>query len=158
MRRYRHRQWAVFPVVAALALGACGGGGAGDGGGTAGGLSGEIAIDGSRTSYPFAQAAAEMFQTDNPDVEVIVGRSGTGRAFELLCAGDTDIASAPRSIDAETYARACAKRGVAYEDVEVVSGVHMYASEDARKRPEVSALMEFVAENAPTIAKAAARR
>ena len=45
-------------------------------------VSGAIAIDGSSTVYPFAQAAAEQFQTENPDARVTVGESGTGGGFE----------------------------------------------------------------------------
>ena len=41
----------------------------GGGGDTASGLSGTISIDGSSTVQPFAEAAAELFNEENPDVE-----------------------------------------------------------------------------------------
>src|SRR3712207_3489531 len=87
----------------ALALGAaaCGnddedtGGSSGNGGGD---LSGTIRIDGSSTVAPFAQAAQENFQAENPGVKITVGTSGTGGGFEKFCAGETDISSASRPI------------------------------------------------------------
>jgi phosphate transport system substrate-binding protein len=119
----RRKQWLVLPVVAALALGACGGDDddSGDGGGTAGGLTGEIAIDGSSTVFPFAQAAAEQFQTENPDVKITVGQSGTGGGFEKFCAGETDISDASRPIDSEEEVPVCEKNGVAYKELEVAA-------------------------------------
>jgi len=80
----------LIPVLAlALALGvaACGGddesnasGGGGGGGDQA--LSGKIAIDGSSTVAPFAQAAAELVNEESPVVQSTVGNSGTGGGFE----------------------------------------------------------------------------
>ena len=69
------KKFLVFAVSGVFALGiaACGddddenGGGGGGGGG--GDLSGEIVIDGSSTVGPFAQAAAEQFRRENPDVQ-----------------------------------------------------------------------------------------
>src|SRR5688572_26042064 len=61
-------------------------------------LSGKIAIDGSSTVFPYAQAAAELFNEDQPDVQITVGQSGTGGGFEKFCAGETDISNASRPI------------------------------------------------------------
>ena len=61
--------------VFALGVAACGDdddGGSGGGGGGGGDLSGSIRIDGSSTVGPFAQAAAEEFQGQNPNVRVTV--------------------------------------------------------------------------------------
>jgi phosphate transport system substrate-binding protein len=63
-----------------------------------GALTGEIAIDGSSTVFPIAQAVAEDFQIDNPEVKVSVGFAGTGGGFEAFCAGDTEISNASRAI------------------------------------------------------------
>jgi phosphate transport system ATP-binding protein len=52
---------------------------ASDGGGE---LSGKIAIDGSSTVAPFAEAAAELFQEGNSGVQITVGTSGTGGGFD----------------------------------------------------------------------------
>jgi phosphate transport system substrate-binding protein len=75
-------------------------------GGASGGeaLSGEIAIDGSSTVFPIAQAVAEDFQIENPDVKVSVGFAGTGGGFEAFCAGDTDISNASRAIEEDEVA------------------------------------------------------
>jgi phosphate transport system substrate-binding protein len=118
------RQWLVIPVAAALALSvaACGDDDdSGDGGGSGASVSGEIAIDGSSTVFPFAQAAAEQFQAENPDVRITVGQSGTGGGFEKFCAGETDISTASRPIDAEDEIPVCEKNGVAYKELEVAS-------------------------------------
>lgn len=71
-------------------------------------LSGTIAIDGSSTVFPFAQAAAEAFQEENPDVKITVGESGTGGGFEKFCKGETDLSNASRPIKDEEK-DACAK-------------------------------------------------
>jgi phosphate transport system substrate-binding protein len=73
--------------VLALGAAACGddddsGSGGGGGGGGSESLSGTVKIDGSSTVAPFAQAAQEAFQAENPDVKITVGTSGTGGGFE----------------------------------------------------------------------------
>jgi phosphate transport system substrate-binding protein len=92
----------------------------GGGSSSSGDLSGSIAIDGSSTVYPFAQAAAEMFQTENPNVQITVGQSGTGGGFEKFCAGETDISDASRPIEAEEE-KLCSDGGVTYEQLQVVN-------------------------------------
>jgi phosphate transport system substrate-binding protein len=83
-------------------------------------LSGTIAIDGSSTVYPFAQAAAEGFQEENPDVKISVGESGTGGGFEKFCKGETDISNASRPIkDEET--EACKTGSVAPSELVVAN-------------------------------------
>ena len=64
-----------------------------------GSLSGSIAIDGSSTVFPVTEAVAEEFASVAPDVQVTVGFSGTGGGFELLCAGEIDIADASRPFE-----------------------------------------------------------
>ena len=83
------RKLLAFAACGALALGvaACGDDDDDGGGGGGGDLSGTIRIDGSSTVGPFAQAAAEEFQGQNPGVKITVGTSGTGGGFEKLCAG-----------------------------------------------------------------------
>jgi phosphate transport system substrate-binding protein len=122
----RMRKLLAFAACGALALGAaaCGsdddsnGGGGGGGGGD---LSGTIKIDGSSTVGPFAQAAAEAFQGENPGVRVTVGTSGTGGGFEKFCAGETDISDASRPIDEEEEVPLCKKEGIAYKEVQVAN-------------------------------------
>ena len=109
--------------VLALGIAACGGDdSSGSSGGSGGGdLSGAIAVDGSSTVFPFAQAAAEGFQGENSGVKVTVGESGTGGGFEKFCAGETDISDASRPIDAEEEVPVCKKGGVTYTHVQVAN-------------------------------------
>ena len=109
-------------AVLSLGVAACGddddGGGGGD---TASGLSGNIQIDGSSTVAPLSEAAAELFQQENPDVQVSVGTSGTGGGFEKFCAGEIDISDASRPIDPDEEVRVCEENGVEFEEVTVAN-------------------------------------
>jgi phosphate transport system substrate-binding protein len=121
--------------VLALGAAACGDddddGGSGGGGGGGESLSGTINIDGSSTVGPFAQAAAETFQAENPDVQITVGQSGTGGGFEKFCAGETDISDASRPIDEEEEVPVCEKNGVAYKEVQVANdGISIVTNPD----------------------------
>jgi phosphate transport system substrate-binding protein len=124
----RMRKLLAFAVCASLALGAAacgsdddenGGGGGGGGGGEE--LSGTIRIDGSSTVGPFAQAAQEAFQAENPGVRITVAQSGTGGGFEKFCAGETDISNASRPIDEEEEVPLCDKEGVKFTEVQVAN-------------------------------------
>jgi phosphate transport system substrate-binding protein len=116
-------------LAGALSLGAaaCGSDNSSDSSATSGGasstekVSGKIAIDGSSTVFPFAQAAAELFREQQPDVNVTVGESGTGGGFEKFCAGETDISNASRPIDEAEEVPICKKNKVAYEQVQVAN-------------------------------------
>jgi phosphate transport system substrate-binding protein len=112
----------------ALALGAaaCGSDDSSDSGssgssGSSKKLSGKIAIDGSSTVYPFAQAAAEQFKKENPGVKITVGESGTGGGFEKFCAGETDISDASRPIKPDEEAPICKKKGVKYGEIQIAN-------------------------------------
>jgi phosphate transport system substrate-binding protein len=107
-------------LFGALAIGAtaCGDDDSGSGGGD---LSGKIAIDGSSTVLPFAQAAAELFNEENPDVKITVGSSGTGGGFEKFCKGETDISDASRPIKPDEEVPICEKGGVTYQEVQVAN-------------------------------------
>jgi phosphate transport system substrate-binding protein len=127
----------TLAVAGALAFGvvACGddeesGGNAAasDGGGE---LSGTIAIDGSSTVGPFAEAAAELFNEENPGVKVTVGVSGTGGGFEKFCAGETDISDASRPIKDDEEVPLCKKAGVSYTEVQVANdGIAIATNKD----------------------------
>ncbi len=82
-------------------------------------LAGTIKIDGSSTVAPFAQAAQEAFQGENPNVKITVGTSGTGGGFEKFCAGETDISDASRPIKDDEEVPVCEKAGIAYKEVQV---------------------------------------
>ncbi len=128
----RHRKLLAVACAGALAFGAAacgdddssgstGSTGSGSSGEGNGNLSGNIAIDGSSTVFPFAQAAAEGFQTEHPNVKITVGQSGTGGGFEKFCAGETDISDASRPIKDDEEAPICEKAGIAYEQVQVAN-------------------------------------
>jgi phosphate transport system substrate-binding protein len=121
----------------ALALGASACGGDDDSGGgsaSAGGnLSGTIKIDGSSTVAPFAQAAQEAFQGENPNVKITVGTSGTGGGFEKFCAGETDISDASRPIKPDEEAPVCKKKGISYKQIQVANdGIAVVTNPDLK--------------------------
>jgi phosphate transport system substrate-binding protein len=122
MRRYS-------PLVGvasfALVLAACGGGSddtatSTDDAGGGGALSGAINIDGSSTVAPLTQAAAELFNQENPDVKISVGVSGTGGGFEKFCRGETDISDASRPIKDEEAA-ICEENGVEFDEFAIAN-------------------------------------
>src|ERR671919_1694232 len=118
------RKLLLFAACGVLAVGvaACGEDEDSDSGGGGGGeLSGTIRIDGSSTVGPFAQAAQEAFQGENPGVRISVAQSGTGGGFEKFCAGETDISDASRPIDEEEEVPICDKNGVDYTEVQVAN-------------------------------------
>ena len=118
----------LVALIAALALAvtavACGdddeGGSGGGGGEAAESLSGNIAIDGSSTVQPFAEAAAETYNEEQPDVNITVGGSGTGDGFEKFCRGETQISDASRPIE-DDEKEACEKGGVQFTEVQVAN-------------------------------------
>ena len=120
----------ALAMVASLAfvVAACGdddSGGSSDSGGSAAeaseDLSGTIRIDGSSTVFPFAEAAGELFNEDNPNVKITVGESGTGGGFEKFCAGETDISDASRPIKDDEEVPVCKKNSVKYEEMQVAN-------------------------------------
>ena len=82
------------------------------------GLSGQVTIDGSSSTYPIAEAVAEEFQLLTPRVLVAVGRSGTRGGFERFCRGAADVATASRPITGAEEAR-CATNGIEYLELPV---------------------------------------
>ncbi len=81
-------------------------------------LAGEIKIDGSSTVYPITEAIAEEFRTEQPNVKVTVGVSGTGGGFKKFGRGETDINDASRPIK-ESEATACTESNLKYLEVKV---------------------------------------
>jgi phosphate transport system substrate-binding protein len=120
-----------------LALGAAACGDDDDGGSSnassSGDLSGTIKIDGSSTVAPFAQAAQEAFQGENPDVKITVGTSGTGGGFEKFCAGETDISDASRPIKPDEEAPVCNKASITYKEIQVANdGIAVVTNPDLK--------------------------
>jgi len=109
----------VGVVAGALALSACGNS---DNSGTGNGqqLSGSVKVDGSSTVAPLSTAAAELFQQEQPKVQVTVGTSGTGGGFEKFCNGETDISDASRRIKAEEK-KACAAKNLEFSELVVAN-------------------------------------
>ncbi|MGI8511509.1 MAG: PstS family phosphate ABC transporter substrate-binding protein, partial [Solirubrobacteraceae bacterium] len=126
-------------IVALLATGALAFGAAAcgddDSGSGSGGksVSGPVAIDGSSTVFPFAQAAAEQFQAENSGAKVTVGESGTGGGFEKFCAGETDISNASRPIKDDEEVPVCKKNNVKYAEVQVANdGIAVTTNSDLK--------------------------
>ncbi len=129
------RKLLTFAACGALAIGAaaCGEDEESSGGRGGGDLSGKIRIDGSSTVGPFAQAAAEEFQAQNPDVKITVGTSGTGGGFEKFCAGETDISDASRPIKDDEEVPICEKNNVTYKEIQVANdGISVVTNPDSR--------------------------
>jgi phosphate transport system substrate-binding protein len=94
-------------------------------------LSGAIRIDGSSTVFPFAQAAAELFNEEQPGVQITVGQSGTGGGFEKFCAKETDISTASRPIDEEEEVPICEKNTVEFGEVQIANdGIAVATNKD----------------------------
>ena len=112
----------VAVAVLLVTAGAACGGDDGDGNEAGETLSGRIDLDGSSTVEPFATRAAERFLDENPGVAVIVGilPSGTHGGFERFCAGETDLSSASRPIEAEER-RACRTEAIEYLELQVAN-------------------------------------
>jgi phosphate transport system substrate-binding protein len=83
-------------------------------------LSGSVAIDGSSTVQPFAEAASEFFGESQPGVKLTVGGAGTGDGFARFCAGETQISDASRPIKDDEKAD-CKKNGVTFSEVQVAN-------------------------------------
>ncbi len=123
----------ALAVVAALAIGACSGGGgattppgsdgpaSGEPSSPAAALSGTVTIDGSSTVFPITAAVAEDFQIANPGVQVPTALSGTGGGFKKFCVGETDINDASRPIKAEDEGEgvACTANGIDYVELQI---------------------------------------
>jgi phosphate transport system substrate-binding protein len=126
-------KWLFLALIAGLvAVGAgCGGDSSGGSGGSGGqDLSGTIQIDGSSTVQPFAQAAAELFQEENPSVRVTVGGAGTGDGFERFCRGETQISDASREIEPDEQ-KACEKENIETEAVQIANdGIAVVTNKD----------------------------
>ena len=83
-----------------------------------GGAAGVVAVDGSSTVFPIAEAVAEEYRRVEPEARVTVGVSGTGGGFEKFCAGETDISSASRPIRA-VESEACAAAGIEFVELPI---------------------------------------
>lgn len=76
-----------------------------------------IAIDGSSTVFPIAEAVAEEFGKQT-GVRVTIGVSGSGGGFKKFCTRETAISNASRPIK-PSEVELCAKHGVEYVELPV---------------------------------------
>jgi phosphate transport system substrate-binding protein len=118
-KQVRGARAAAVLAAAGLLLAGCGGG-SDTSSGAPGQISGPVVIDGSSTVEPLSSAAAELFQGENPGVNVTVGTSGTGGGFQKFCNGETDISDASRPIK-DGEAAACQAKNIAYEQLQVAN-------------------------------------
>lgn len=81
-------------------------------------LKGDIRIDGSSTVYPITEAMAEEFRTEQPEVKVTVGVSGTGGGFKKFVRGEIDINDASRPIK-EEEANQCKENNIGFQGLKV---------------------------------------
>jgi phosphate transport system substrate-binding protein len=133
MKKISRDRLRVVGVASLLVVGMAACGEESDSVGTEGpsGLSGNIEMDGSSTVQPFAEAAAELFNEENPEVQISVGAAGTGGGFERFCAGETAISNASRPIDEAEEVPLCEKEGVEYTEVQVANdGIAIATSPD----------------------------
>ena len=77
-----------------------------------------IQIDGSSTVFPITEAMAEEFMSENRDISITVGVSGTGGGFNKFCAGEIDISGASRPIK-DSEIEACQAAGIEYLEIPV---------------------------------------
>jgi phosphate transport system substrate-binding protein len=134
--RTHHLLIALLTLALAGGVAACGSDDESSSGGSATSsdeaVKGSIAIDGSSTVYPFAQAAAELFNEENPDVKISVGQSGTGGGFEKFCAGETDISDASRAIE-DDESKACEGKSINYSEVQIANdGIAVVTNKDLK--------------------------
>ncbi|OYW19515.1 MAG: hypothetical protein B7Z55_08690, partial [Planctomycetales bacterium 12-60-4] len=77
-----------------------------------------IVIDGSSTVYPISQAVAEVFNEENPGIEITVGLSGTGGGMKKFILGEIDICDASRPIKSAEKEE-CAAKGMEFIELQV---------------------------------------
>jgi phosphate transport system substrate-binding protein len=129
LNAFLRRSWLLAVLVAlAVVPAACGSDSSGGSG-----LSGTITVDGSSTVAPLTGAAVELFNEEEPGVNIPVGTSGTGGGFKKFCAGETDMSDASRPIkrDDDGEALACEKNGIAYEEIQIANdGIALVVSKE----------------------------
>jgi phosphate transport system substrate-binding protein len=77
-----------------------------------------VTIDGSSTVFQISGAAAEKFHEVDPDINVVVNKSGTGGGMKKFSAGEIDVCGASRKITAEE-AEACEQAGVDFIELQI---------------------------------------
>ncbi|MFN2223133.1 MAG: PstS family phosphate ABC transporter substrate-binding protein [Candidatus Promineifilaceae bacterium] len=89
-----------------------------------------IAVDGSSTVFPIAEAVAEEFGKTHK-VRVTIGVSGSGGGFKKFCKQETAVSNASRPIKASEV-KLCAENGVEYIELPVAyDGIAVVVHKDA---------------------------
>tara|TARA_Y100000589_G_scaffold243642_1_gene231266 strand:- start:2079 stop:3029 length:951 start_codon:yes stop_codon:yes gene_type:complete len=81
-------------------------------------LTGKIRIDGSSTVFPISGGMAELYRDEEPEVKVIVNKSGSGSGFKMFYAKEIEISDASRPIKQKEIKK-CKDNGVDYMEIEV---------------------------------------
>jgi len=93
-------------------------------------LAGKIDIDGSSTVYPITEAAAAAFKKIYENVNITVGKSGTGGGMKRFDVGDTDISDASRPIKDKEF-KACKDNNVSFIEIPIAyDGLTVVAHKD----------------------------
>lgn len=103
----------ALSIIIVASLAACGGNNK-----STGDQSGEIRVDGSSTVYPLSEAVSEEFRTEQSNVRVTVGESGTGGGFKKFSRAEIDINDASRPITAGEI-ESCKEAGVDFIELPV---------------------------------------
>jgi phosphate transport system substrate-binding protein len=70
---------------------------------------GTVVVDGSSTVYRISKAAQEEFESENPEITVVVDNHGTGGGFSRYFQGEVDIVDASRPAEETEEAKAKAQ-------------------------------------------------
>lgn len=81
-------------------------------------LTGNFKQAGSSTVLPVAQAWAEEFGREHPNVDFVVSGGGTGAGFKQFCRGELDVSDASRPIKDSEKAE-CAAAGIEPFEIQV---------------------------------------
>ncbi len=145
------KRLSALALIAAMAVGACGGGGTTAAPTQAGSaiapttapvsvapasdtpavLSGQVIISGSSTVEPISALVAEMFnEVVSADVAIEVTGPGTSDGFERFCNGETDVSDASRSVKQKEI-DACAANGIEIIEIKVaIDGLSIITAGD----------------------------
>ncbi len=118
---------AAASLVLTVVLGGCGGGG----------LSGTVTASGSTTVQPLAQAAAEKFMEENPDVTVTVQGGGSSTGITQVSEGAVDIGDSSRELKPEEEGKSLVDNKIAYDIIAMIVNpdisVSNLTAEEAKK-------------------------
>ena len=90
----------------------------------------KITIAGSTTVLPIAQATAEVFMDNNPEINISVRGGGSSVGIAAIMAGTVDIGNASRHIKAKELASAREKGINPYENVVANDGIVIVIHKD----------------------------